>query len=131
MRVLGIDLETTGLNVEQDRIIELGACIWDTETQMPIEFLSILVKPEAGLPLSLEVKDVTGITDELLERIGFETEYATAHLIEMAKRADCFCAHNGTDFDKPLLAVEGSRQPQRRPRRFSGHWSLVEFSLPF
>jgi oligoribonuclease (3'-5' exoribonuclease) len=36
MKLLGIDLETTGLDVTKDRIIEIGMVLWETDTQTPI-----------------------------------------------------------------------------------------------
>ena len=57
------DFETTGLDSSQDRIIEVGAVRW--EGMKVVDEFSYLIQPE--MPLSQEVINITGITDEMLE----------------------------------------------------------------
>ncbi|WP_026389527.1 PolC-type DNA polymerase III [[Acholeplasma] multilocale] len=58
------DLETTGLSPEFDEIIEFGAVIYDYKNGSR-EAIDILIKPEQ--PLKQFTKDLTHITDEMLE----------------------------------------------------------------
>lgn len=69
MYSLLIDLESTGVDTTTDRITEIGAQLVDEDWSVLASF-SQLVMPDAGLPLSAEVKKVTGLTDELLAKEG-------------------------------------------------------------
>ena len=56
---VSIDLETTGLNVETDQIIEVGATRFDRAGTF--ENFSTFVDPGRGIPR--EVRELTGIAD--------------------------------------------------------------------
>ena len=58
-----LDIETTGLNPEYDRIIEIGA-LRDRNNKVFDEF-SCFVNPDRKIPDS--VIELTGITDDMLE----------------------------------------------------------------
>ena len=59
MGIVAIDVETTGIDPEFDRIIEIGAFRPETG-----EVFRTLVNP--GRPLSPRITELTGITDEML-----------------------------------------------------------------
>lgn len=112
MIVLGYDLETTGLDTQTDRIIEVGAVIWDTEKNVPIEIYSQFVKPDPSvLPLKEEIINLTGISDEYIEALGVDTITVMAHIQGMCTRhkVEYIIAHNGEGYDKPLTYAELSR----------------------
>jgi DNA polymerase-3 subunit epsilon len=56
------DIETTGLDPKQDRIVEFGAVKFDRRG--PISRYSVLINP--GIPMPKEAGRVNGITDEML-----------------------------------------------------------------
>lgn len=58
------DLETTGLSPEFDEIIEFGASIYDYQTGNRTK-IDLLIKPKN--PLKVFTKELTHITDEMLE----------------------------------------------------------------
>lgn len=60
--IVCFDLETTGLDSENDRIIEIGACII-REGQI-CETYSTFVDPE--MPISAKITDITGISPEMV-----------------------------------------------------------------
>lgn len=105
MLLLGLDLETGGaFNAppETNFITEIGLVLWDTEFSQPVDFLSQLLKPDH--PVSPEAAEYTGISDELLARHGRPADIRTLQPIaRLMKKADYIVAHNGRDFDRPLI----------------------------
>jgi len=99
--VLIVDTETTGLNPTSDKIIELG--------MVAIEYSPLTSRlyrvvgtysgfEDPGFPLSDEVKDLTGITDEMLTGQAFDDD-AVQHLLE---QSSLVVAHNAS-FDRKFL----------------------------
>lgn len=113
MLLLGTDLETTGLSVKEDRIIEIGAVVWDTEEDAPLDlYTSFIRPPDQFLPLSQEVRDVTGIKDEWLVKYGRELSQVMGQMqafIFNKYEIEYIVAHNGEDYDRPLLFSELDR----------------------
>ena len=50
MYLLGIDLETTGLDPLSSEIIEVGYVVWDTVTLSPVDLGSRLIKIDSAIP---------------------------------------------------------------------------------
>jgi DNA polymerase-3 subunit epsilon len=101
MRILGLDLETTGLDPEQDEIIEIGAVVWDTEQKKPLRMMSELVR--STKTVSAEITAITGITNEDLTHCGQEPQKAISQLLELAQGCQYIVAHNGREFDRRFL----------------------------
>ena len=77
--LLGIDVETTGLDAEKDRITEIAWAIFDTDNwKKPLECAHFYV--QTGTPVPPEIVELTGITDELLEKYGTPEAYAADEL---------------------------------------------------
>lgn len=110
MLLLGLDFETTGFDFEKDRIIEIGAVLWETETSMPVRLLSTLVKHGDGPGISAEITRLTGIHQAMVEQHGVEPAKAFADLLEMAASATALAAHNGSRLDQPMAEAELRRQ---------------------
>lgn len=101
MFILGIDLETTGLDPKTDKIIEVGAVVWDTKEKKPLRMLSELVQVEQKL--EPEIVRITGITDSDLEAFGLSLEVVLQRLADLTRYCDYVVAHNGRAFDKLFL----------------------------
>jgi DNA polymerase-3 subunit epsilon len=115
MLILGIDLEGInealtfkGVNTKVDRVTEIGAVLWDTRINLPVKIYSELIKEKDMLPLTEEVIDLTGIDHQLLDEWGLEGEQIKMALERLAlimKKADYFMAHNGANYDRPMLTA--------------------------
>lgn len=91
--IVVFDLETTGLDVDNDQITEIGAVkIIDGEIK---EKFSTLVKPT--IEISREVTKVTGITNEMVADAP-SIEYVIRDFYEFT-RGCIVCGHNVIGFD--------------------------------
>lgn len=104
MLICGIDTETTGLDPQNDRVIEIGAVLWESTTNSPKKILSQLVK--STLSLNPEAQKVNGITKEDLELYGVAPATAALCLTEIMQTADYIMGHNCKKFDIPFLTAE-------------------------
>lgn len=109
MIVLGYDLETTGLLVDQDRIIEIGAIIYDTALKVPLEIFSSFVRAPGLAP---DYISPTGIKAEWLMKYGISLPDAFGHVQRMIAMSDpvAIVAWNGEAFDKPFTIAELRRE---------------------
>lgn len=104
MKLLGIDLET-GSNFEVPKenatITEIGAVLWDTDMGVPVKIFSELINE--GFEVSLEASQYTKITTEMIQKYGLPPASIDGYLQYLINEADYIVAHNGRDFDKPIL----------------------------
>ena len=110
MRILFFDIETSGVDFEKDRIIELGASLWDWIPEpRPLVNYEKLIKIDSKLePV---ITELTGITDEILEEFGGIPPFVFQDFIHFVERhsVDYFFTHNGKAFDMPFLFEEFKR----------------------
>ena len=104
MLVLGLDVETTGIDIKTLRVIELGAVLYDIDFNTPVDILTALIR-EKDMPEKLDpkIEKLTGITTEMLEKYGKNPAVVFERFFEMYQKADCVIAHNGNKFDKPVM----------------------------
>jgi DNA polymerase-3 subunit epsilon len=98
MIVLGLDWETTGLNPETDRIIDVGLVLWDSDLHAPVRMSGFLV--QSNVDVSSEISKLTGITSAALKKFGLKSSEAFGIVEHYLSQADIVCAHNGNEFDK-------------------------------
>jgi DNA polymerase III alpha subunit (gram-positive type) len=110
MIVLGLDLETTGLNAADCEIIEVGAVLWDWDRQVPVRMMSELVQCPHEIPN--EIVELTGIQNSDLQRWGVPLADALRKLHSMAAGAKYLVAHNGVQFDRLFLQKAWSKFPE-------------------
>ncbi len=94
------DLETTGINVAKDRIVEI--CILKVNPDASRESKTWLVNPE--MPISKEATAIHGISDDDVKDAPKFREIAPK-IMEMISGAD-LGGFNSNRFDVPLLAEE-------------------------
>lgn len=92
--IIAIDVETTGISPEKERIIEIGAFRPETG-----EVFRTLISP--GRPLSERITELTGITDEMLADAPQERE-AIRRLLEFLDGDTILLGHN-ISFDYSFL----------------------------
>jgi DNA polymerase-3 subunit epsilon len=100
-KALCIDTETTGLDFAQEKIIEVGivAFEYDPETAAIIRIIGRYSGFEdPGFPLAEEIRQITGITDEMVAGQVFDDGQVTA----MAENASLVIAHNAA-FDRKFV----------------------------
>lgn len=108
MMLLGVDLETTGLDVAKDRIIELGAAIWDTDVKAPVAIFNALLIDGTYPPISQEITDITGITQNAANKFGIPPLQAFTEVNELTTifQPEYVVGYNGRGFDFPFLKNE-------------------------
>lgn len=100
-----IDLETTGLDPINDRIIEIGAIIIGKENK---EY-STLIRQETNIPE--KIRDLTGISDEDIKK-GKKEEIAINELLDFIEK-DCLVGYN-INFDIKFINEALKRQEKRK-----------------
>lgn len=101
-KYIAFDVETTGLNSYIDRIIEIGAVIF--ENQIPIKEFGTLVNPKIKIPSAATA--VNHITNDMIATAPNEKEvYAdlVKFLGDALKEETIICAHNAK-FDMGFLS---------------------------
>ncbi len=134
MIVAGIDVETTGLNTSEDRIIEIGAVVWDTEAKVPLDMISSFVQPPLEkLPLLPEIVKLTGIREEWLRKWGIPVSHALMSISNMMESygAKYVLAHNGENFDRPIVMAEIERSNIEDSLLKDLPWLDTRSDLPF
>lgn len=130
MLLLGLDLETGGAfnaQPETNFITEIGLVLWDTEFSQPVDFLSLLLKPDH--PVAPETVEYTGISDELLKRHGRPADIRTLQPIaKLMKKADYIVAHNGREFDRSLIKAAFTRFGLKMP---DTPWLDIQYDVDY
>ena len=113
--VCGIDIEgineallTKGVNPQKDRVLEIGAVMWDVEYQQPVKIISELINETDRLPITEEVQDLTGLNDNIINKYGKKDEEIKQFINELKalmEKADFIMAHNGDNYDRPMLGA--------------------------
>lgn len=107
MKYAAFDIETTGLNPQNDRVIELALTLPHGVT------LSWLIQP--GVPITPEITRITGITQKMLDGDGIPFATAWQEFSKAASGYECFIGHNAIRFDWPFIQVECGRAGWPKP----------------
>jgi DNA polymerase III epsilon subunit-like protein len=107
MRIIaGIDFETTTNVIEEARITEIGAVLFDADTWKPVgNKFECFVYDTDYPPQSEEVIRITGITDDVLKTQGIPPAVALGDLLTYIHSVEYVIAHNKA-FDQPIFEKE-------------------------
>lgn len=103
MDYLALDIETTGLSPEKDRIIEIGAVKYRGDKEMGK--FSTLIK--ICQPLPPKITELTGITDGMLSG-GCDEKTAVTEFLKFARDTTVLLGHN-ISFDFSFIKVAALR----------------------
>lgn len=109
MILLGYDLETTGLDKVNDRMIEVGLVLYSTGQQKVLESTGFLVQSD-GVPITSEIEGITGITQAAVDRFGYAPDDALDYIGDFMAQAEAVIGHNVIRFDKPVTVNTAKRR---------------------
>ncbi len=104
MIVAGFDVETTGIRIADDHIVQVGLVLWDTKALIKKAKVKMdrLINCPALPPMDEEVIRIHGITNEDLILYGKAPVEVFAEVNSLFDQADAVVAHNGNIFDRPM-----------------------------
>lgn len=117
---LVVDVEATGLDTARDKIIELGlvAFEYDAATGMVYRVLdSYAGFEDPGKPLTQIVRQITGISDQMLTGRKLDDDEINAWI----DKADIIIAHNAA-FDRQMME-------RRLPACTKANWACTMFDI--
>ena len=118
MLLLSYDVESTGLNVNTDEVIEVGAVLWSTGQSKSLESVGFLV--QTSIPISKEITDITGITQAAVDTFGYESGDALNSVVDLMNQADVIIGHNVKRFDERITRSWASRFLTELPDKLWG-----------
>ncbi len=133
MRILGLDLETTGLDTSTSLITELGVVLWEVETKRPVMTVGVFLHDDTYPKQTEEIIRITGITDDMLAEFGTDPAQNLRWLEGFCAKhkVEYLCAHNGENFDKPLLMANLTRYGVEAPTLRGLQWIDTRVDIPF
>jgi DNA polymerase III epsilon subunit family exonuclease len=111
-RFIVADLETTGLDPDTDRIIEIGAIRVNRDSDMH-ETFTVLVHPGRKLPA--KIVEITGITDSMLEQDGCDIARAMGEFLDFV--GEDMLVFYKAEFDIAFLTKAAQRISRRIPNK--------------
>lgn len=118
MKILAIDLETTGLpDNEEATVTEVSYALWDTEMCRLVNSRSYMIDITLrDLSVPEEITKLTGITTEMLKQHGVKHSFMIEDLLHQMNTCDALMARNA-EFDKGFVAREmktaGAEMPDK------------------
>lgn len=111
MILCGIDTETTGLDTNVDRILEISYVLWDTGGAKPLLMESHIIHDSSYPTLTEDTTVLTGIDKDYVDLFAKAPTLAFVSMnAVLAKyKPKYIVAYNGNNYDKPLILKELAR----------------------
>lgn len=107
MLIAGTDLETTGLDIGDHRIIEAYVGLWDSDTRKLVKKTSLRINPQRSIMPAAQAVHKISIQD--LQGCPVWDRSIAGVVRDAIEEADFAVAHNGAGFDLPFLDYEFKR----------------------
>lgn len=107
MLIAPLDLETTGLEIGDHRIIEVYTSLWDTDTRRKLDELHLRIHPQRSIMPAAEAVHKISIMD--LQGCPVWDHALASQIHAFIEQADVAIGHNGKEFDLPFLDYEFKR----------------------
>lgn len=105
--IVSIDIETSGLDKNKDRIIQIGGVKY-TNTWKKVSEFNKYILPKEPWEMTPEAQEVHGLTKEFINIYGVPLESIYDEWIEFLGDCDII-TYNGNSFDIPFLYAEFQR----------------------
>lgn len=115
MILLSLDFETTGLDANSDRIIEVGAVLYSTSLDQTLMSKGYFVDNE--VPITKEIVEITGIRKGMIDKFGLSSKQALSDLLYMVSECEAIVGQNIVDFDMPFFVNWANREKENLPER--------------
>lgn len=130
MFVLGLDYETTGLDHAKDRVLEIGAVVWDMRARAAVHFHSdYVLGPDWPLP-DAEAQAITGIDPEWVRKFAVSDVDALTKLNKIASQCSYIVAHNA-EFEMNFTMNWLKRNGDPHPELKKLPWIDTKIHLPY
>lgn len=105
MNILFLDTETTGLNSQEHRVVEVCAALYSAEYDRVLRAISFLVT-DGTFVIGKEITDINGISNEMLSSHSITYDSLFKSLTDsFVAQCDYIVAHNAP-FDKAFIEEE-------------------------
>ena len=105
------DLETTGLDPLKDKITQISA-VSILMQESKIKLFNAYIRLEEGEHIPKKIRELTGLSDELLGKIGVSKEQALLSFGQYLKEASILLAAHNAQFDLCFLLEALNRHPE-------------------
>jgi DNA polymerase-3 subunit epsilon len=112
--IVCLDIETSGLNSKEDRIIQFAAIKIDKVTFEEVKSISHIIKPSGRYEISPQAFEKHGLTKEYIESNGILFGTIIDDILDMLNDSDIL-TYNGNTFDIKFLSEEFSRNGKEFP----------------
>lgn len=104
------DVESSGLSVEEDEVLELGYAIYHIDSPAPLIMRSRFIT-NSKCEISKEITEITGITQDIINKCGEPAIDVYNDLLTDLKKFDIkyMIGHNAYQFDQKILKNNMSR----------------------
>jgi DNA polymerase III subunit epsilon len=116
MIVAAFDFETTGLDKEADRVVELGVTLFSTGHKRVLESMGHYVKGD--VKVTPKVTKITKIRQEAIDAFGYDERESLEALFDYFLQADAVLGHNIRSFDWPVVENWAKRLGMTPPSVF-------------